>query len=216
MTTTSLATVELRAYPTADRWWSPPPTSPVTSSLSPSECALLRDLGTQALLTAEVLGSLWPRDLLTSPAGRVRALRPWLQPAMTLMGAGALWVHTGDSAPDRIVVASTDRSGATRRTVARRVSLPPVDVVEVAGQRCTSLERTAVDLARTAPPLQAVQAVLRARGAGVPRTALLAALERCRGSCSSGRPRARAIIHAIYDGGPPPPPSTGRPGRSQE
>lgn len=202
MTTTSPAWRQPRLYPTADRWWSPPVTAAAVEALSDQELGLLRQVSTDPLLTLEVLGRLWPRDRLVLPRQRVHALRPALQPSVVLTGAGALWVYGSGAPPQVIVVASPERCGHTPRTVTRRVRLPAVDVTEIAGQRCTTLERTVVDLARTAPALQAVQAVLWAASRGTRRAALLAALERCRGSCGVGRPRARKIIHAVYDAPP--------------
>lgn len=177
-------------------------TTAVVEALTDRELGLLRQASTDPLLTEQVLGRLWPRDRLVLPRQRMHALRPALLPSVVLTGAGALWVHAGGTPPQVIVVASPERCGHTPRTLTRRVRLPAVDVTDIAGQRCTTLERTVVDLARTAPALQAVQAVLCAMARGTRRAALLAALERCRGSCGVGRPRARAIIHAVYDGPP--------------
>ena len=85
----------------------------------------------------------------------------------------------------------------------RRGRLPRWDVVTIAGMRCTSLERTAVDLARTAPPARAVQAILTARARGATRQSLFLALQHCRGGCAVGRPRAQRIIDALLPPGAP-------------
>ena len=193
-----MTTRQNRAYPTADCWWSPPLAAAAFEALTDQELGLLRLAGTDQKLTCEVLGRLWPRDRLLLPPQRMHALRAALHPRVILTGAGALWVHGAGAAPQVIVVASPLRSGHTPRTVTRRSRLPAIDVVEIAGRSCTTLERSVVDVARTAPARQAVEAVLWARARGTPRPALLAALERCRGSCAVGRPRARAIIRAVY------------------
>lgn len=146
-----------------------------------------------------MLDTTWPIDLLATPAGRMRALRPYLGTATVLTGEGALWVHLGGTCPPHLTACSPMRRGGGPFTTVFRANLPRADVTMIASRRVTSLERTVVDLARTARPTRAVQAVLAARSHGISAQALAASLERCRGSHAVGRPRARSIIAQVYD-----------------
>jgi len=71
------------------------------------------------------------------------------------------WVPPSWHLDDQLVavtVARDDLSRSSRRGLDRRIaSLPECDVVEIHGLRVTSGPRTAVDLARTEPPVIAVQ-----------------------------------------------------------
>ena len=80
-----------------------------------------------------------------------------------------------------------------------RVRLPRTDVVEVAGRRCATLARAAVDVARTATARCAVDAILAAYHAGQTRQSLQMALSHCRGACAWGRPRVQRLIDDLVD-----------------
>ena len=181
----------------------PRPTQPILGRLGDEEASLLRvvELDERILLT--VMGGRVPLDLVATPCGRAAALADYVPPYAVLTDDGALWVHAGGPAPQHLTVNLPGRVGVRPDVSVRRGRLPRWDVVTIAGMRCTSLERTAVDLARTAPPVQAVQAVLTARAHGATRQSLSLALQHCRGGCAVGRPRAQRIIDALVPPGAP-------------
>ena len=67
----------------------------------------------------------------------------------------------------------------------------------VGGMPCATLARAVVDVARTAPPVRAVETLIRARDAGVTSNRLEVALLTCRGAAGRGGPRVRRIIDAV-------------------
>ena len=89
-------------------------------------------------------------------------------------------------------------------TVVFRGAVPDEDVVTIAGVRLLSPARAAVDLARTAAPARAVEALLTARCLGVGNQELHLALTHCLGSACRGRPRARRLIDALVPREPRP------------
>ena len=111
-----------------------------------------------------------PADLPETPRIRATAVS-WLVPPRGVVGrSAAVWVHTGGPRPGRIDVLVAPRA---RRPdphplrVAHESALPPGDVVAVGPVRVTTVERTAVDVARwagkdTAPLLERL-----VRGAGL-------------------------------------------------
>lgn len=181
------------------RWWFPQPINAIYSRLTDRERELLQTTTLDRAITAYILDAAWPVDLLTTPAGRMRALRAYLGTATVLTGEGALWVHLGGTCPPHLTACSPMRRGGGPFTTVFRANLPSADVTTIAGRQVTGLERTVVDLARTAHPTRAVEAVLAARSHGISAQALAASLERCRGSHATGRPRARSIIAQVYD-----------------
>lgn len=185
------------------------PLSPILGPATDEEMGVLRCRGLDESLFAPVLGRPHPVDTLRTPAGRMEALAPAMASECIVLASCALWVHTGGEPPLRLEVCVSDRDrGRWKEHSIHRVRLPPTDVVEVAGRRCAALARAAVDVARTAPPAQAVQAILAARAAGASRVGLHLALSHCRGAAVLGRPRAARIIDALL---PAPGPSPAGP-----
>lgn len=172
------------------------PIEPVLGPLAQRERDVLRT-HLDELLFVEVLGSLLPRDLLRSASQRARALAPAVPPDGVVMAPAALWVHTGVGEPTALRVAHPERRAGSHPAVTSRTRVPERDVVVLSGVRCASLARTAVDMARTAPPAEAVRAVLLARAAGLGRHELGLALDGCLGADQAGRPRALRILSAI-------------------
>ncbi|WP_143233381.1 hypothetical protein [Actinomyces ruminis] len=159
------------------------PVEPILQALPPRELALLRCHGLDERMLVSVLGQAVPADLLGNPAARAQALAPRLPANRVVAGRTALWVHTGGPVP-----ASPD----LLRTA------PAADVVTLEGVLCLRLTRAVVDLARTAPPGVAVDAVLRARRAGLTRRDLEPALLARRGGGMRGLRRARRLIDELY------------------
>ncbi|MBO3724965.1 hypothetical protein J5X07_07990 [Actinomyces bowdenii] len=176
----------------------PRPLSPILEAAQEDELSLLRCPGLDEQILVPVLGRPCPIDTLRTPAGRVAALAPFLLTDCVLLGANALWVHAGGPPPRSLVVCvdEKDRSRWKGHRI-HRAHLPRMDIVAVGGQRCATLARAAVDVARTAPACEAVAAILTARGAGVSRVALFLALSHCRGGAAAGRPRAAGIIESL-------------------
>ncbi len=158
---------------------------------------VLRCHGLDDELLTPLLGEHYPTDLLTSPALRARALGPHVPRGHLVCGPSALWVHTGRRPPEVLSVAGLERPSTWRGLDSHRMSLPSEDRVVLAGVECSTLERAAVDVARTAPPALAVEAILTAYDAGATRRGLLLALGHCRGGAARGRPRAQRIILAV-------------------
>ncbi len=181
----------------------PRPTQPILGRLGDEEASLLRVVELDERIFVTVMGGRVPLDLVATPCGRAAALADYVPPHAVLTDDGALWVHAGGPAPQHLTVNLPGRVGARPVVAVRRGRLPRWDVVTIAGMRCTSLDRTAVDLARTAPPVRAVQAVLTARAHGATRQSLSLALQHCRGGCAVGRPRAQRIIDALVPAGAP-------------
>lgn len=179
----------------------PRPTQPILGRLGDEEAFLLRVVELDERIFVTVMGGRVPRDLVATPCDRAVALVDYVPPYAVLTDDGALWVHAGGPAPRHLTVNLPGRVGVRPDVSVRRGRLPRWDVVTIAGMRCTSLERTAVDLARTAPPVRAVQAVLTARAHGATRQSLCLALQHCRGACAVGRPRAQRIIDALMPPG---------------
>lgn len=175
-----------------------PAPSPATTVLDDDELAVLRVPDLDRALIERVAGLAVPRDLLRTPGTRAGCVAELVPPDGALTDLTALWVHDGRRPPaERLEVCSPSRSGGSRRVHLRREVLTAEDVVVLGGLRCVSPARAACDVARTAPPAVAVEALLRARDLGESRTSLLIALERCRGSCARGRPRARGLIMSL-------------------
>ncbi|SHE26046.1 hypothetical protein [Actinomyces glycerinitolerans] len=159
------------------------PVEPIMDVLPMQELALLRCHGLDERVLVDVYGQAVPADLLGNPAARAAALAPRLPANRVVAGRTALWVHTGGQVP------------AGPELVR---NAPPADVVTLEGVICLRLPRTVVDLARTAPPAVAVDAVLRARRAGLTRRDLEPALLARRGGGMRGLRRARRLIDELY------------------
>lgn len=176
----------------------PEPLAPILEAPGDDELRLLRCPGLDEQILMPVLSRLYPVDTLRTPAGRVAALAPFLLTDCILLGTNALWVHAGGPPPRSLVVSVDEKDRARwKRHQIHRAHLPRMDIVTVAGQRCATLARAAVDVARTAPAGEAVAAIAMARGAGVSRVALFLALTHCRGGAAAGRPRAAGIIESL-------------------
>ncbi|GGO98038.1 hypothetical protein [Actinomyces gaoshouyii] len=178
-------------------WLRPRPIEPALGALPPQDMRVLRCHGLDDELLTPLLGGHYPSDLLTSPPLRARALGPHVPRGNLVCGPSALWVHTGLRPPEVLSVASTERPGAWRGLDSHRMSLPSEDRVVLAGVECSTLERAAVDVARTAPPTRAVEAILAAYAAGATRRGMLLALGHCRGGAARGRPRAQRLILSV-------------------
>ncbi|SDN53907.1 hypothetical protein SAMN05216355_10633 [Actinomyces ruminicola] len=161
----------------------PGPVQPVLGPLPDREPSLLRCGGLDEHVLVEVLGRPVPADVLGNPAARARALRARLPVGAVVAGYPALWVHTGGRPPGGLELLRNVEPGA---------------VVTLGGVGCLRLERVVVDLARTAPPGLAVEAVLRARRAGLTRRELEPALLARRGGGMRGLRRARRLIDDLY------------------
>ncbi|WP_127842117.1 hypothetical protein [Actinomyces wuliandei] len=174
------------------------PLSPALAALEDEELSVLRCHHLDSQVLVQVLGRCHPVDTLASPEGRMRAITWQVPEGATVIGPTALWVHTGDQCPQRLTVAATGHARGRWRTLdIRRTRLPSADTETIAGLRCATLERACVDVARLAPPAEAVRAVMRARDAGANRVQLLLALTHCQGAGAVGRPRAQHIINAV-------------------
>lgn len=159
------------------------PVEPILEAIPPRELALLRCPGLDERVLVSVLGQTVPADLLGNPSARAHALAGQLPPNRVVSGRTALWVHTGGPVP-------------TSPELLR--SAPAADVVVLEGLPCLRLTRVVVDLARTAPPGVAVDAVLRARRAGLTRRDLEPTLLARRGGGMRGLRRARRLIDDLY------------------
>ena len=138
-----------------------------------------------------------PRDLLRTPGARARIVSTVVPDGGVIAMDTAVWVHLDGQAPAAIHVAHPARRGRNRTVVFSRALIPPEEVELVGGVPCSTLARAVVDVARTAPPVRAVDAMIRARDAGLDRNRLALALMTCRGASQRGGPRARRIIEAI-------------------
>jgi hypothetical protein len=184
------------------------------------------------LLRALLPGVYVAADVVQTPRLRARAARellpaPILARAGVLMGGIALWVHAGGTAPTVLEVALPPGRGVggTGRVVATELRLDPQDRVDLGGVAVTSLVRTAVDLARSLPPAEALPLLRTAAGAtGLDAADALRRAEQL--SRSRGLVRARATLRAWAaqaspplpgptgpaPGGPPEAPAVSRPG----
>jgi hypothetical protein len=127
-----------------------------------------------ALLRDGVLRPLWHdvglrADLAETPALRAAGLAA-LVPRRAVVGrVSAAWVHLGGPAPARVDLVFAPghrRTDPHPLRAAAEASLSPGDVVRIGPVRVTTVQRTGLDLARTAPPDQAERLLtaLRARG----------------------------------------------------
>lgn len=181
----------------------PRPLEPILAALPDEELAVLRTHLDDALFVT-VLGHQVPADLLGSAAARAAFVSPLVPPGGVVVGAAALWVHTGRMPPELLTVSCPDGRRSTDSVSVSRSRLPARDLLTLAGVRCSSLARAAVDVARTAPPALAVQAVLLARDAGLGRQDLGMALYGCGGQDRRGRHRAEGILDALLAPGATP------------
>lgn len=94
-----------------------------------------------------------PADVPETPRIRATAVGPLVPPRGVVGRSAAVWVHTGGPRPDRIDVLVAPRA---RRPdphplrVSHESALPAGDVMAVGPLRVTTVERTAVDVARWA------------------------------------------------------------------
>ena len=170
---------------------------PALGPLGPRELAVLRCRGLDERLLERVGALAIPRDLLGTPGARARALAAVMPDGGVVIRDTAVWVHLGGQPPATIQVAHPDRRGRTRTLSYSRMVIPTEEIAAVGGVPCATLARAVVDVARVAPPVCAVEAVIRARDAGLTRNRLEVALLTCRGAARRGGPRARHIIDAV-------------------
>ena len=170
---------------------------PALGPLQPRELAVLRCRGLDERLLEHVGALAVPRDLLGTPGARARALVAVVPDGGVIVKDTAVWVHLGGEPPDTIHVAHPDRRGRTRTLTYSRMVIPPEEIEAVGGMPCATLARAVVDVARTAPPVRAVETVIRARDAGLTSNRLEVALLTCRGAAGRGGPRVRRIIDAV-------------------
>lgn len=166
--------------------------------LSDQELGLLRCRGLDERLCAQVLGKMVPRDLLSTPAGRARCLRPRLPAGATVYGASALWVHTGQAPPQVLEAIWPGHTGRRRDLLVHQGRLPESDTVRLGEVPCCTLARAAVDVARLGPPARAVAALLAAQAAGVGARELYSCASHCVGAQVSGRDRVERLVHQLY------------------
>lgn len=166
--------------------------------LEPREEELLRLAGADDLLTTPVLGRRVPTDLLDTAAKRARALAWRLPEDAVVYGASAFWVHTGTLPPSSLEVIIARHTASRRGLVVRQGQVPARDQVILGGQPCCTLARASVDVARTARPARATQALLAARRAGVPATELHRCVTHCVGAQVRGRDRVDRLIPKVY------------------
>ena len=170
---------------------------PALGPLGPRELAVLRCRGLDERLLERVGALAIPRDLLGTPGARARALAAVMPDGGVVIRDTAVWVHLGGQPPATIQVAHPDRRGRTRTLSYSRMVSPTAEIEAVGGVPCATLARAVVDVTRVAPPVRAVEAVIRARDAGLTRNRLEVALLTCRGAACRGGPRARRIIDAV-------------------
>lgn len=170
---------------------------PALGPLRPRELAVLRCRGLDERLLEHVGTLAVPRDLLGTPGARARALVAVVPDGGVIIKDTAVWVHLGGEPPDTIHVAHPDRRGRTRTLTYSRMVIPPEEIEAVGGMPCATLARAVVDVARTAPPVRAVETVIRARDAGLTSNRLEVALLTCRGAAGRGGPRVRRIIDTV-------------------
>ncbi|GAB3712970.1 hypothetical protein [Mariniluteicoccus flavus] len=174
-----------------------------------------RDLEARGLTRSEVLArvrrgearqvrpGVWSLDDPDTPEGLHRELlaatAPGLRDGAVLSHVSAAVLHglpVPKAALDRVHLTRAGEGGKRSRFLhLHRGKVPDADLVELDGFVVTGLERTAVDLARTLSPMDALAAADVAVGLGVERDAALAriaAMPRW-----PGNPRARnAFVHA--------------------
>ncbi|WNB87351.1 hypothetical protein [Cellulomonas sp. ATA003] len=126
-------------------------------------------VGWQVLVRDGVLRPVWgdvaaPAAVPPGPHVRARAVRPLVPPRAVLGRAGAVWVHADGPVPPRfdVLVAPRVRRPAPHPLrVPHECPLPPADVVRLGGVAVTTVERTAVDVARHLPLDEAVTLLVR-------------------------------------------------------
>lgn len=143
------------ALPSPLAWLRPPPLV-VPDVLSAPDVgpvawqALLRDRVTRLVFGEVAIAA----DRPESPAVRATAALPLVPPRGVIGRAAAVWVHAGGPRPERIdvmVAANGRRPDPHPLRVPHECALPECDVVGVGPLRVTSVERTAVDVARWLP-----------------------------------------------------------------
>jgi len=89
------------------------------------------------------------------PAVRAGALRELVPPRAVVGRAAAVWVHTGGPAPARfdvLVAPRVRRPSPHPLRVPHESPLPPADVLRLGEVRVTTVQRTALDVARWLAP----------------------------------------------------------------
>ena len=155
--------------------------------------------GLRGLHLDGVAVEVWPGllravDLGVSPSDRARAVRGDVPSGAVLARRSALWVHTGAFRPAELDVVAPGRRGSTPRARVHSELLGPADVMGLGGVAVTSLERTAVDVARWGPPDAVASWLAVLAQAGLRAEVVAETLE-----AASGRPgvvRARALLAA--------------------
>lgn len=143
------------ALPSPLAWLRPPPLV-VPDVVSAADVgpivwqALLRDRVTRLVFGDVAIAA----DRPESPAVRATAALALVPPRGVIGRAAAVWVHAGGPRPDRIDVlvrANGRRPDPHPLRAPHECALPESDVVGVGPLRVTSVERTAVDVARWLP-----------------------------------------------------------------
>ena len=134
---------------------------PALGPLHSRELTVLQCHGLDELLLARTGMITMPRDLLRTAGARARALASVVPDGGIISGESAIWVHLGGEPPRTIHVAHPDQS---RPHPGNRL-LPHADTTGGGrNRRQHALRHTCtrgVDVARTAPPVRAVESVLR-------------------------------------------------------
>ncbi len=168
------------------------------SVLTSEELGLLRCHGFDEQISEWVLGRAVVPEQVAAPGPRARCLRHVLPAGASVYGASALWVHTGLRPPEVLEAIRPGHTGRAARLLMHQGRLPASDVVMVGGVPCCTLARAAVDVARLAPPLLAVEALLAARRAGIEPVELQNCVSHCVGAQVRGRDRVERLIRSLY------------------
>ena len=160
---------------------------PMLGPISPEEFRLLTCHYLDRELFTRLDDLYYPKDLLHTPQQRATCLSSQIPAGHILVGATALWVHTGIGEPQL-------RTGKRAHTP----RLHPAETMSIGGQRIAKLRRAVLDEARLADPVQAVRAVIIGKEHGVSHTDLYLSLGYCRGHNGFGRQRAEHIIRSVY------------------
>lgn len=150
-----------------------------------------------------VLVPLW-RDVAVragepvTPALRVAAVADVVPRRAVVGRLSAAWVHVGGPAPERVDVLVRRGGRRVDPHPARRVGegpLPPDEVLDLGPCRVTTVQRTGLDVARSAPPEDARPLLLALRARGFSPDLALSAVERLPGE--RGTRRARAVLASL-------------------
>jgi hypothetical protein len=160
-------------------------------------------VGWQVLVRDGALRPVWgdlaaPVGRPAGPELRAGAVRALVPPRAVLGREGAVWVHTGGPVPPRfdvLVQPRVRRPAPHPQRVPHECPLPASDIVRIGPLRVTTVDRTALDVARWLPPARAEPLLRRlVQHAGLEAAALLPTAEALP---PRDRGRARAALEAV-------------------